>query len=78
MNSNPLGERAVDPNNVSLSVVNDNRIRNSVDYADPLLAGTVYLIEQAGMIEQPSKKGTQHRHLFQQDLIQTIHGTWPR
>jgi hypothetical protein len=73
MNSNPLGEWPVDANNVSLSVVNDNRIRNSVDHADPLLAGAVYLIEQTGMIEQPSKKGTQQRHLFQQDLIRTIH-----
>ena len=52
VNAQPSGERTVDSNNTPFRVVNDDRVRNRINDADPPLPGTMHLFKQA-----PSSRG---------------------
>jgi hypothetical protein len=65
MHSKPRGKRTIDSNNISLSVVNDNRVRNRINDPDPPLSGTVYLFKQARVLEQSPKAEAEEGQPFQ-------------
>src|SRR4029077_3341393 len=52
MNSKSRGKRTINSNNISIRVVNDNRVRNRINYPDPPLPGTMHLFKQARGFEQ--------------------------
>ena len=61
MNSKPRGKRTVDSNNISLRVVNDNRVRNRINDPDPPLPGTMHLFKQARVLKQAAKTDAEER-----------------
>ena len=55
MNAQSCGERTIDSNNISLRIVNDDRVRNRINHPDPPLPGTMHLFKQARVFEQAAK-----------------------
>jgi hypothetical protein len=53
------------------------RVRNGVNYPNPLLAGAVDLIEQVGVIEQARKKSAQQRQLLHRGFFRSIRQSRP-
>jgi hypothetical protein len=53
------------------------RVRNGVNYPNPLLAGAVDLIEQVGVIEQARKKSAQQGQLLHPGFFRSIRQSRP-
>src|SRR6202521_541693 len=75
MNPEPRGQRSIDSNDISVRAVDDNRVRNRVNYPDPPLPGTMHLFKQASVVEQSAKTDAQECQPFQKffrEILRTL------
>jgi hypothetical protein len=77
MHPNSIGKGPVNSHDITHVVMDYYRVRNGVNYPNPLLAGAVDLIEQVGVIEQAGKKSAQQGQLLHPGFFRSIRQSRP-
>jgi hypothetical protein len=70
------GERTINSNNISLGIVNHDRVRNGINDADPALSRAVHFLKQARVFEQAAKTHAEERETLQ-EASREIRRTFP-